>query len=329
MVECIVIDKVFAEHVLDILKKHGLISNEYRTYRVGDQVFIPLKDHVNYEYLKSIIGNISFKIMSCNPPKRRRKHVENVPSHDLLGKVVIIRANVLERYSINELVNIIRSIYPGVKAIYLKEETVEEFRIPRLKLLWGTSVEEVIVKEYGLLFKVLLGKVYYNRRLSEEHHRLALICGDNEKIIDLFSGIGGFAIHIASKHKSIVLANDLNPYAHKLIIENILLNRKRIRGLILATRLNASEFMGFNSLRNYFDRIIANLPHRSIEYMDLYDHLLTRHGYLHLYIVAKNIEEVISLINEKYGNTWFIDSYKGILDYAPYTYIYRIDLVKR
>jgi tRNA (guanine37-N1)-methyltransferase len=329
MVKCIIIDKVFGEYVLNILRKNNLVNEEYKIYSINDQIFIPLKDHVGYKYLGKIIDDIPFMITDCNPPRRKKRFFEKIPSYDLLGDVVIVRANVLERYSVEELVCIIKSIHPKVRAIYLKEETVEEFRIPRLRLLWGTHVEEVIVKEYGLLFKVLLGKVYYNKRLSEEHHRLALMCSDYERIIDLFSGIGGFTIHIASMHKLIILANDLNPYAHKLIIENMLLNRKRIKGLILATRIDASEFIGFNSLKGYFNRVIANLPHRSIEYMDLYDHLLARNGYLHLYVVAKDVEGIIDLINEKHGNVWSIDSYRRVLDYAPYTYIYRIDLVKR
>ncbi len=329
MPKCIAIDKVFGERVLSILKKHDLINNEYRVYRVKDQVLIPLKDHVSYEYLKNLINNVSFRITSCRPPKRKRKFIENIPSYDLLGEVVIIRAKVLEKYSVDEIINIIRNIHPRVKTIYLKEETADKFRIPRLRLLWGNRIEEVVVKEYSLLFKVLLGKVYYNKRLSEEHHRLALMCNDYERIIDLFSGIGGFPIHIASMHKSMILANDLNPYAHKLIIENILLNKKRIKGSIFATRLDASEFMRFDSLKGYFNRVIANLPHKSTKYMNLYNHLLTHNGYLHLYVVAKDIREVIDLINEKYGNIWLIDSYKRVLDYAPYTYIYRIDLVKR
>jgi len=70
-----------------------------------------------------------------------------------------------------------------------------------------------------LQFKVKLGEVYFNPRLSEEHHRLAEATKSGEVVVDAFTGIGGFAIHIASLKTSLVIANDANPVAYKLLVE--------------------------------------------------------------------------------------------------------------
>lgn len=328
MTKCVKIYKIYANNVLALLKKHGLLNREYKVSHDKEYVYIPIIQGSD-DKVHIILKEFEYELIDCLPEKRR-KHRDHkyIPSYDLLGDIVVVRENVLENISREQLINTLLDLHPHIKAIYIKEKTINEFRLPKLKLIWGVEVGSVIVKEYGLLFRIMLGKVYYNKRLSEEHRRIATISGDNEKIIDLFSGIGGFPIHIASMHKSFILANDLNPYAFVSIIDNILLNRKKLRGNIAVTKIDAKEFMNFPSLKEYFDRLIANLPHKSIEYMYVYDYLLRKNGILHLYIIGKSLEDVLERIG-KYSDKWFLEKATRVLDYAPYTYIYRLDLVKR
>lgn len=327
MVKCIKVPKKHASQVLALVKKHGLLNRDYKVSRDEKHVYIPLIDN-SYAKIHEVLRDFEYELIDCELEKYRKYRYDYIPSYDLLGNVVIVRENVFANISEDELVKIMLDLHPRIKAIYVKEETVNEYRVPKLRLLWGEEVEWVIVKEYGLRFKVMLGKVYYNKRLSEEHRRIAVTSHDNEKIIDLFSGIGGFSIHIAAMHKTFVIANDLNPYAFLSTIDNIMLNRRKLKGSVIATKMNAVEFMDFSSLRGYFDRLIANLPHRSTEYMHVYDHLLKKNGYLHLYSIGRAPEEILEKL-EKYSDKWVFENAVKVLDYAPYIYIYRLDLVKR
>ncbi len=247
-----------------------------------------------------------------------------VPSHDRIGDVVIIRENVLEEYSVDEVVSILRSLYKGLKAIYVKEKTVDEYRVPVLRLLWGSRVELVSHREYGLVFYVLLGRVYYNPRLAEEHRRLASMVRSGERVIDVFSGIGGFAIHIASLREALVVANDLNPYAYRLIILNTVANRKKLVGRIIGLNMDA-RILPVVFRKGLFDRVIANLPHNSLDFMDVYDHLLRPGGILHLYVLGKDCSSITS--NSRVRG-WIPMGCRRVLDYSPYTYIYRLNLAK-
>ncbi|MCD6195191.1 MAG: methyltransferase [Staphylothermus sp.] len=327
---CVKVEKRSGETAIRILKNHNMINPEYRVYSDKEYVYIPINEKTNKEELKSILDKhkINFQIVLCNPPeKEKRIQLKHVPSYDLLGDTIIVRKNVLENISLYELIYTLRKLNPRIKAIYMKHETIDSYRLPKLELVWGEPVEEVIVKEYGLRFKILLGKVYYNKRLSEEHRRIAYLCKDGEVVMDLFSGIGGFAIHIASLRKSIVFANDLNPYAYQCILDNISLNKKFLKGIIIPMKINALFFTELKPLHGLFDRLIANLPHSSLEFKRVYDVLLKNKGILHLYVVSKNPDEVVRILR-KWDN-YVLMGYRRVLDYAPYTFIYRFDLLKK
>ena len=327
---CVKVEKRSGEITIRILKNHNMINQEYRVYNDEEYVYIPINEETSKEELTSILDKhkIDFQIVSCSPPKKEKRTLpKHVPSYDLLGDIIIVRSNVLKNIGLEELINTLRKLNPRIKAIYMKHETIDSYRLPKLELIWGEPVEEVIVKEYGLKFKILLGKVYYNKRLSEEHRRIANLCKDGEVVMDLFSGIGGFAIHIASLRKSIVFANDLNPYAYQCILDNISLNKKFLKGIIIPIKINALFFTELKPLHGLFDRVIANLPHNSLEFKRVYDVLLKNKGILHLYVVSKNPDEIVRILR-KWDN-YVLMGYRRVLDYAPYTFIYRFDLLKK
>ncbi len=321
-VKCISVDKRYAEKVIKILKNINALANEYRVTRNGDRVFIPIRADIDYKLLEKLLL-FKYEIIDCNPPSRKKIMIKP-PSHDYIDNIVIVRENILSYMDLGEIVEVFRRIYPRLRAIYVKTGTYGLYRVPELKLVWGNKVEYIIHKEYGLRFKVLLGKVYFNPRLGEEHHRLANEVRDYEKVFDLFAGIGGFTIHIASLHNVYITANDLNPYCYKLIIENITLNKKRLKGRIIVSNLDA-YMIPLYFKNNVYDRVISNLPGEGYKFFKVYDYLLKDNGILHLYLIGKNCDELLEKIPDK----WVLVKCKRVLDYAPYIYIHRLDLVKR
>lgn len=67
-------------------------------------------------------------------------------------------------------------------------------------------------------------QVYWNSRLHTEHDRLVQLFSPEDVIVDVFAGVGPFAIPAAVKGCS-VLANDLNPESAKYLSKNALDNR--------------------------------------------------------------------------------------------------------
>lgn len=321
---CISVHRSQAEYYIKELRRRGLIDDQYEITRSNDNVLIPVTTSLVSEIVTSVPRPV---IVECNPPSRKTTRGMTLPSLDVVGDVVIVREKVLETWDKDELVKAIRQVYPKVRSIFIKEETVDQYRVPVLKLLWGVEVREVTIKEHGVLFKVRLGDVYFNPRLGEEHYRVSSMTRDGERVVDLFSGIGGFAIHIATRRRALVVANDLNPTAYELIIENILLNKRRLIGCVIPLNEDARE--ASKTLKEMaFDRVIADLPMWSIDYHDIYAELLRPGGMLHLYRLSYSMIDLLDELREVFRG-WELVACRLVMEYAPRAGIYRCDLVKR
>lgn len=321
---CISVHKSLAQRAIRELKERDLIDTGYTIARAEDLVIIPVKIGPE-EWIELSFGKVP--VFECSPqPKARPQPSAKLPSLDLLGKVVILRENVLQYMSPQEVISSIRQVYPYVRAIWVKEGTVDTYRRPILRLLWGEEIREVVVREYGIKFKVVLGDVYYNPRLAEEHHRVAKMVRKGEVVVDAFSGIGCFALHIASSVFSLIIANDINPVAYELLLENIKANARSLKGVVIPLNLDAADLPSA-LLERKADRVIADLPLKSLEYASTYERLLRPGGSLHLYVHSSSIEDTRDAIAESFRG-WRINECRLVLEYSPRTGIYRCDLTK-
>jgi len=217
----------------------------------------------------------------------------------------------------------------NLKSVFAKLSTEGEFRIPRLFHLLGEKRTLTIAKEYGLSFFVDLEKAYYNPRLSEEHRKIAEKCRDGELVLDLFSGIGGFSIHIAHMHRSTVIANDWNREAISLLLKSLLLNRKKLLGSIYATTLEAGELIEALKSKIHFDRIIMNSPTNSINYIEKIGEVARKGSTVHLYVLQnKQSRDAEAAISSKVGHLFKIEEATEVLEHSPSKSIFRYDLVR-
>jgi tRNA (guanine37-N1)-methyltransferase len=112
-----------------------------------------------------------------------------------------------------------------------------------------------------------LAKAYFSPRLSSEHNRVATLVREDETVIDLFAGVGPFAIKIAKAHRNVkVYAIDVNPDAVEHLKRNIRLNRveERVHALLGDARHIVSERHAGSA-----DRVIMNLPEKAIDFVDV------------------------------------------------------------
>lgn len=89
-----------------------------------------------------------------------------------------------------------------------------QFRFFEMELLAGVPEYIVTVNESGCKFTFDFSKVYWNSRLHHEHERLVTLLKPGEVVVDVFAGVGPFALP-AAKRGCVVFANDLNPESVK------------------------------------------------------------------------------------------------------------------
>ncbi|MEM1532599.1 MAG: methyltransferase [Desulfurococcaceae archaeon] len=323
---CIAVKRELGEKARKILAEHGLLNRAFKVARSSDYIYLPVIDCGKAGRLLAE-SSMDYLVTECIVEESRLIRAFNVPSHDYVDGVIILREQVLEERDLSELIELFKGIYKKLKAVYLKKGVSGESRVSELVLLWGSEVSTVMHKEYGLRFLVDIHKVYFNPRLSVEHRLLAKEVNDGELVVDAFSGFGGFSIHIASLRRCKVLANDVNPHALVYLAKNIDLNKRFLKGSIVVVNGDSSQMTSFLR-KSIADRIIADIPHRSIEFMEVYNYLAKKGTILHLYLVSKGLSEALESSSRLVEEDWRPINVRKVLEYSPAKNIFRVDFRK-
>jgi tRNA wybutosine-synthesizing protein 2 len=104
-----------------------------------------------------------------------------------------------------------------------------ERREPARELVWGTQTETEVV-EGGVRFALDAARVMWSAGNVHERQRIPRLVQEGEVVLDLFAGIGYFAVPIAAKARpERVVACELNPVAFHCLQRNAALNHVQDR----------------------------------------------------------------------------------------------------
>lgn len=250
-------------------------------------------------------------------------------SYDIVGDIALINLP-MEVLSYGGLVgNAILALNKNVRAVYAVGITVGDFRVRELIHIAGEEKTSTIHKEYGIKIYVDLKNAYFNPSLSEEHRRIANKVVNGESVLDLFTGVGPFTLHILCGRRAYVLANDLNYHATECLRKSLELNGKAVKGVVDIVNSDASELL--NSIKGeFFDKAILNLPHKSTYYLGKTLNIVKRGGRAYTYVVAKTKPEAVNeVLNTITTQKYEICEPVKVLDYAPHKYIFRVEIIKK
>ena len=327
---CVSVLRGMAGDAIRMLKSRGMLRGDLRVESRGDEVLIPVVDQrVAVESLAS--GGIEARPCTAEFRQRRPRGPRLPPGisgYHLVGDIIVIHRRLggpsMEEYrrAAEELLEFHR----GSRAVYLKEDTWGEYRVQRLTLLAGSPGTVTVHKEYGLRFKVDVARAYFNPRLGFEHRRVAERVSDGEVVLDMFTGVGGFAIHIASLRRALVVAVDLNPVAAGLAAENVALNKGRLRGRVVVVRADSSRLHeAFNPV---FDRVIMNHPTLSHRFLWEACRLLRGPGVIHYYTLTTSCLDAEEEMREWLPGCCSLDEAslcRRVLDYNPSYSVYTLE----
>lgn len=208
------------------------------------------------------------------------------------------------------------------KSVVLDMGVRGEFRRPRIRLLYGTSTDTYHM-ENGVVYHLDLSKVMFSKGNVHERRRLISSVAEGEVVVDMFSGIGYFALQLA-KHSpaSVVIACEKNPDAYSFLLENILLNglESRVVPLFGDCREVCPRAVG--------DRVIMGYL-RAVEFLDSAVEVLRGRGYLHVHGTGKAEEELLGAIDDALsglGVEYEVLGVRRVKSYAPKVYHFVVDL---
>jgi tRNA (guanine37-N1)-methyltransferase len=296
-----------AETVLKELRKHKAIDLSLEFVRETEKLVIPTilpEDKItkilanlkeNYEFTTLIFmkkevspTNLYDAVKDYIPPKFH----EFIPkAFDAIGEIVIVDINdkILEYKE--EIGSALLSLFPSIKTVYRKASAVSgKLRVREVELLAGEEKCETLHIEHGIKIWTNVCDAYFSPRLGHEHKRVADKVLDQEVIIDLFTGVGPFPLHIAKNVEATIFAVDINKKALKCLEKSMDLNN--LKGEIVLVygdcRLITESLL-------QADRIIMNLPSKAHEYLDVVCQIIKPGGVIYFYQFVSDEEPELKM----------------------------------
>jgi tRNA (guanine37-N1)-methyltransferase len=223
--------------------------------------------------------------------------------HELVGGIAIMQEN--DPAGAAQILASRPSLHT---VLYPTSEVAGEYRTRSYAVLAGAPTTRTQVTEHGHRFTVDLASAYFSARLSTERQRILAHMDTLELVLDMFAGVGPFAITLAAR-AALVVAVDINPHAIELMLENLTQNRVKN---VLPVLADARRLAGILPWK--FDRIIMNLPLAGTEFLPEAFRLCRPGGMIHFYALVAQEGEHCACIRELGGE---VIAERVVRSYSP------------
>lgn len=233
----IAVRRAFAEVALRALEKEGLLDPTRRITPQGEEVILPVRAR---EDLPAVAARLEGRLTDARLEargERRTPHQEvlarlpaawgpHVPDKwEKLGDVVVLRIPDALRPHARE----VAAAFADALAVRcVVEDTAGvggELRAMRGALLLGDDPVTTHV-ENGVKYRLDASRIMFSSGNVAERARAAGIDAAGETVVDMFAGIGYFALPLALRSGAArVVALEKNPLAFRYLEENVRLNR--------------------------------------------------------------------------------------------------------
>jgi tRNA wybutosine-synthesizing protein 2 len=321
------VKKEMTHDVLGRLLKMGLVDTRWRTQPSGEYVLIPLRGEPSSNELMDceMVAYEGFSPKKSSKPVARVREILDLPeemmSHipfkwEMVGDVLVFKLHPILRPKREEVagayaeVLVAKSVFEDVGGIE------DEFRVPRLERIIGED-SVTVHRENGILYKHDVSKLMFSSGNKSERMRMADIEMNDELVLDMFAGIGYFALPIAKYcNPEKVVACEKNPLALQYLRENIILNRlDNVRPMLTDCRdLNLDEKA---------DRIIMGYFGDSQSFLEKALELIKPGGTIHYHdacpvdLLPDRPVEGIRTEASKLSRTVNVENHRVVKSYAP------------
>lgn len=301
------VPKKDANHIRLILQEKSILNPDWKIKHSDEYVYLPLNQKPDVKFLPELdlisatMIDIEFEELKKRPKSMEDYLQGKIPiekmdefkkSFDIIGDVVILEIPddlEEEKYLIGDAA----LKFTKRKSVYRKKSEIKGIvRTRELEHLAGEDQGETIHKEYNSQIMLNVKKVYFSPRLATERKIITDQVQDGEIIIDMFAGVGPFAINIARRRKVQIYAIDINPHAIHYLKENIILNN--IKGNI--NPIEGDVELVLKNLGIQADRIIMNLPGTAHEFLSIAVKNLKPGGILHYYQFSRDFEDAVNKV---------------------------------
>jgi len=309
---CLRVPKTLGQKTITLAAKLGLRDGKLENQKDACFIYVPLVRQPTEEEkaaFKEQKIDFLLEIRVFQERKQQEKTLVDVlekalPSHllailpralDIVGDIAIIEIPSELKTNERLIGAAILEAHKNVRMVLAKAGVVSgDYRLRDFDVIAGEPRTRTVHKEFGCTYQVDVAKAYFSPRLSNEHKRVASLVQSGETVVDLFAGVGPFAVPIAKSHKDVkVYSVDLNPDAVELLRTNARLNRveNRVFPILGDARKIVEE-----KLEGVADRVIMNLPEKAIEFVDVACKAIKPEGgMVHFYAFVREPDSIDAL----------------------------------
>lgn len=319
---CIEVNTRDGEKARKLLAEKDLLDTNLKIKKEDGYLYIPIKN--KKDGLDSLSG-IEYKIdkktfeVRSNPTSPK-EILGRKPSYEIIGSIAL-----LEKKETKEAGEAILNADNNIKSVFRITSPVEgERRVRDLEYICGEKTTKTIYREYGREFLVDISEVYFSPRLANERRRIIEKISKNEKVFDMFAGVGPYTVGAAQK-KAKVISVDKNPEAYKYLEKNIKRNNVENR-----VKTYNSDVKKIAKKINGVDRIIMDYPQGAKEFLNSAFDTIQETGIIHFYDMSpeqefeKSKNKIIKKSKKQGFNIKEINI-KKVRSYAPGIYNICID----
>lgn len=266
-VPCVRVRPSEGEATRQALAERDLIDTDHRITAEDGWLYIPV-----------VADTDDYTVVTHSSPERKRQTMpEDVlgfePSYARLGDIAILDEDNSDRAQETADALIVSDL-PIESVVNRASKVKGDLRVREWDVLAGDTT--TIHREYGHEFALDVAEVYFSPRLATERHRVIEQVREGEQFLDMFAGVGPFAIPAAT-HGASAVGVDLNPTAIEFLRENA--RRNGVEDRVTAINADIREI----AYDDWANRLVMNLPHSADGFLDTAVRLASEDCLLHYY----------------------------------------------
>jgi tRNA (guanine37-N1)-methyltransferase len=338
------------EETRQLLLASNILDCDYKIVKEKGFLYFPLVSEVVKSSAEEVLvghefeeGSRAFEQLSLSPKTLEEALKDRIPpdrlellprAYDLIGDIAVLEIPEELEEDEREIGQAFLKIHRNFSTVLAKKGAISGVtRTRKYAVLAGEDKTKTLHTEYGVRIAVDLAVAYFSPRLLEEHNRVAEQVQVGESVLDMFTGVGPFALHITKRQTAQVTAVDINSDAIDLLRESINLNR--LVGEIEPVAADSHDYV-MKLPAGTIDRVIMNHPSGASDFVADACHALRRNGILHFYEFVGgedpegNLRNRIGeLVTAEEREIEEISIIRRVRDSAPYEYQMAADVIVR
>jgi len=324
--------------VIVMLKEMDVVDRFAKITKNGDHKLVPLlSDGI------SKAEKMGFEIVDGVAHSKER----TPPQERILGVLCDIPKNVLDELPMRweyvgdiAIIKLASSAEPykkrigqtyaenlGMKTICVDRGGVKgEFRRPDMETIYGKCTESIRL-ENGIRYCFDVTKVMFASGNIDERERMGKLDCTGEIIVDMFAGIGYFALPLAKfANASKVIACEKNPESYEFLVRNVVLNE--VENIIVPVLGDNLDISG----EAFADRIIMGYIQKTADFLPKALKMIKCGGTIHyhdtfyIHEYRDRVKEIFSKACADAGCEFRIEEIREVKSFAPSVSHYVVDV---